>query len=203
MPKLWTDTVEQHRQAVREAALDATARLVAERGLTAVTMSAIAEQAGIGRATLYKYFADVGAILLAWHERQVGSHLEQLARVRDQAAPDWRLEAVLTAYAQLTGHRQHGTDLAVLLHGGEHVARAHQELTALITGLLADGAGAGRVRADVPPAELAAYCLHALSAAGDLASPASVRRLVAVILAGLRPPGPATAGSRSAGGTAG
>jgi AcrR family transcriptional regulator len=203
VPKLWTDTVEQHRRAVREATLDATARLVAERGLTAVTMSAIAEQAGIGRATLYKYFPDAEAVLLAWHERQVGSHLEQLARIRDQAAPDQRLEAVLTAYAQLAGRRQHGTDLAALLHGGEHVAGAHQELTGLITGLLADGAGAGRVRADVPPAELAAYCLHALTAAGDLPAPASVRRLVAVILAGLRPPGPATAGSRSAGGTAG
>jgi len=203
VPKLWTDTVEQHRQAVREATLDATARLVAERGLTAVTMSAIAEQASIGRATLYKYFPDVEAVLLAWHERQVGGHLEELVRIRDRAAPDQRLEAVLTSYARLAGHRQHGTDLAALLHGGEHVARAHQQLTALITDLLADGAGAGRVRADVPPDELAGYCLHALSAAGDLPSPAAVGRLVAVTLAGLRPPGPATAGSRSAGGTAG
>jgi len=184
--------VEQHRQAVREATLDATARLVAERGLTAVTMSAIAEQAGIGRATLYKYFPDVEAILLAWHERQVSGHLEQLTRIRDQAAPDQRLEAVLTAYAQQAGHRQHGTDLAALLHGGGHVARAHQQLTDLITGLLADGAGAGQVRADVPPGELAGYCLHALSAAGDLPAPAAVRRLVAVTLAGLRPPGPAS-----------
>jgi AcrR family transcriptional regulator len=203
VPKLWTDTVEQHRQAVREATLDATARLVAERGLTAVTMSAIAEQAGIGRATLYKYFPDVEAILLAWHERQVGGHLEQLTRIRDETSPDQRLEAVLTAYAQQAGHRQHGTDLAALLHGGEHVARAHQQLTALITGLLADGAGAGQVRADVPPDELAGYCLHALSAASELPGPAAVRRLVAVTLAGLRPAGPATAGNRSAGGTAG
>ena len=38
-------------------------------------MSQIAEQTGIGRATLYKYFPDVEAILLAWHERQVTGHL--------------------------------------------------------------------------------------------------------------------------------
>ncbi len=54
---------------MQDAALDATAALVAERGLRSVTMSQIAAQSGIGRATLYKYFPDVEAILLAWHER--------------------------------------------------------------------------------------------------------------------------------------
>ena len=130
MPKLWTDTVAEHRQAVREATLDAAARLVAERGLTSVTMSAIATEAGIGRATLYKYFPDVEAILVAWHERQVGGHLEDLARIRDQAPPGQQLEAVLEAYALMTRERPHGTELATLLHQGEHVARAHHQLPA-------------------------------------------------------------------------
>ena len=131
MPKLWTDTVEEHRQAVREATLDATARLVAERGLTSVTMSAIATGAGIGRATLYKYFPDVETILVAWHERQVSGHLEHLARIRDQASPGQRLEAVLEAYALMTHDRPHGTELTALLHRGEHVAGAHQRLAGL------------------------------------------------------------------------
>jgi AcrR family transcriptional regulator len=190
MPKLWTDTVEEHRQAVREATMDATARLVAERGLTSVTMSAIAAETGIGRATLYKYFPDVEAILVAWHERLVGGHLEHLTRIRDQAPPGQRLAAVLEAYALMTSRRPHGTDLAnteltALLHRGEHVARAHEQLADLITGLIADGASAGQVRADVPPGELAAYCLHALGAASGLSSPAAVSRLAAVTLAGL------------------
>jgi hypothetical protein len=43
------------------------------------------------------------------------------------------------------------------------------------------------VRNDVPPDELAAYCLHALNAARSLPSKAAVRRLVTVTLAGLRP----------------
>ena len=50
--------------------------LAAERGRRAVTMSPIAEETGIGRATLYKYFAGVEEILLAWHERQIIAHLE-------------------------------------------------------------------------------------------------------------------------------
>ena len=34
MPKIWNETIAAHRDAVREATLDATARLVAEHGLT-------------------------------------------------------------------------------------------------------------------------------------------------------------------------
>jgi AcrR family transcriptional regulator len=187
VPKLWTETIEAHRHAVRDAILDTTAALVAERGLWSVTMSQIAEETGIGRATLYKYFPDVEAILVAWHERQVSGHLEQLAELRDQAAgASKRLAAVLEAYA-LIQHKHHGTELASLLHRGEHVARARQHLGDFIRDLVAEGAKSGDVRDDVPSAELASYCLHALTAACNLPSKAAVRRLVTVTLAGLRP----------------
>ena len=150
-------------------------------------MSQIAEETGIGRATLYKYFSDVEAILVAWHERQITGHLEYLAAVRDQAGDAGeRLEAVLEAYA-LIHHEHHGTELAALLHRGEHVARAQQQLSALIRDLLTEAAETGDVRDDVAPKELASYCLHALTAASSLPSRAAVRRLVTVILAGLRP----------------
>jgi AcrR family transcriptional regulator len=187
VPKLWDESIEAHRRAVRDATLDTTAALVAEHGLRSVTMSQIAEEAGIGRATLYKYFSDVDAILVAWHERQIAGHLEYLAEVRDQAGNACeRLEAVLVAFA-LISHEHHGTELAALLHRGEHVARAQQQLRDFIRDLLTEGAEAGHLRDDVAPDELASYCLHALTAASSLPSKAAVRRLVAVILAGLRP----------------
>ncbi len=187
MPKLWDDTIDEHRRAVRDATIDTTAALVAEHGLRAVTMSQIAEKTGIGRATLYKYFSDVEAILTAWHERQVGAHLRQLAEVRDRpGTAGERLEAVLHAYG-LISHQQHSAELTALLHQGEHVTRAQQHLSDLIRDLVIEGAEAGDMRGDVAPEELATYCLHALTAAGSLPSKAAVRRLVAVTLAGLRP----------------
>ncbi len=79
VPSLWKDTIEAHRREVRDAILDNTWALATEHGLTSVTMSQIAERTGIGRATLYKYFPDVEAILLAWHERQITGHLDHLA----------------------------------------------------------------------------------------------------------------------------
>jgi AcrR family transcriptional regulator len=190
VPKLWNDTIEAHRHAVRDATLDATAALVAEHGLASVTMSAIAKETGIGRATLYKYFPDVEAILVAWHQRQITEHLERLAAVRDHAGgPAERLEAVLTAYALII-HEHHGSELAALLHQGDHVAQARQQLKDFIRDLLAEVATHGDLRRDVASDELATYCLHALTAAPSLASEAAVRRLVAVTLAGLRPPVP-------------
>jgi AcrR family transcriptional regulator len=191
VPKLWNETIEAHRREVRDAIVDTTWALVNEHGPLSVKMSRIAEETGIGRATLYKYFPDVEAILLAWHERQIIGHLEQLAEVRDQSGDAGeRLEAVLEAYALISheSHGHHGTELAAFLHRGEHVARAQQRLHDMIRDLLTEAAETGDVRDDVAPEELASYCLHALTAASSLPSEAAVRRLVTVTLAGLRPP---------------
>jgi len=81
MPKLWTDTIEAHKHSVHDAVLDAAAALIAECGLSAVSMSAVASTTGIGRATLYKYFPDVETILAAWHERQIARHLGELEAI--------------------------------------------------------------------------------------------------------------------------
>jgi len=189
VPRLWTETIEAHRREVRDAILDTTADLVGEHGLRSVTMSQIAEETGIGRATLYKYFPDVDAILLAWHDRQITGHLAQLAEVRDRAGgPGERLEAVLEAFALISHELQglHDGELAAFLHRDQHVARAQRHLRGMIRDLIAAGAATGVIRNDVAPDELASYCLHALAAARGLPSKAAVRRLVTVTLAGLR-----------------
>ena len=190
MPRIWGATIEAHRTTVREVVVEAAARLVAEHGLRGVTMSAIAETSGIGRATLYKYFPDVEAILAAWHGRQISLHLAELAEVRDRtyASPGARLQAVLERYAMLVSHMpMHGSELAGALHTEGKLVTAEAQLTATIEELIADAAANGEVRGDVDASELAGYSLHALAAARGLTSKAAVRRLVAVTLDGLRP----------------
>jgi AcrR family transcriptional regulator len=191
VPRLWNETIEAHRRDVHDAILDTTATLVAEHGLRAVTMSQIAEETGIGRATLYKYFPSVDAILFAWHERQIAGHLDHLAAVRDRSGdPGEQLEAVLEAYALIRyeTHGHHDRELAAFLHRDEQVAGAQQQLRAMIEALLAEGAKRGEFRDDAAPSELATYCLHALAAASALRSKPAVRRLVSVTLSGLRRP---------------
>ena len=193
MPKLWDETIEEHRRSVREATLDTTANLVAQKGLRAVTMSEIAENTGIGRATLYKYFPDVETILSAWHQRQISHHLARLNEVaRKPGSPADRLEAVLTSYAQIQRerirhhhHQPHGRELAVLLHGDPQVDEAQRELHGMIRDLITEAVAAGSVRDDVPPDELAGYSIHALDAAGHAPSERSVARLVTLTLAAM------------------
>ena len=188
MPKIWSQTIEAHRDAVREATINATAALVAEHGLTGVTMSQIAKDTGIGRATLYKYFPDVESILTAWHERQIDLHLRELLQVRDQTVGAFqRLEAVLTAYARATLRpREYDDDIAGTLHRGEHVAAAHQHLREFIRELITDAAATGAIRQDVPADEIAVYCLHALAATTSLHDPAAIPRLIQMTLTGIR-----------------
>jgi AcrR family transcriptional regulator len=195
VPKLWNDTIEAHRREVRDAILDTTATLVGAQGLRAVTMSQIAEQTGIGRATLYKYFPDVDAILRAWHEREITAHLRQLADIRDRTdEPGQRLAAVLHAYALIAHQtrRHHDPELVTFLHRDEHLAHAQRQLHDLVRQLLAEGATTGDLRDDVAADELASYCLHALTAASNLPTQAAVRRLVTVTLSGLTRPSTGT-----------
>jgi AcrR family transcriptional regulator len=195
MPKLWQETIEAHRRQVRDTILGTTAQLVAEHGLRAVTMSQIAQDTGIGRATLYKYFSGVDEILQAWHQHRITEHLEQLREIssRPGGARD-RLEAVLLAYGRMRRqrgqhHRQqlHGEPLASLLHRDDQVAPAEQQLRDLIRDLLVEATRAGDVRDDISPDELVAYCLHALDAAHSLESEAALQRLLNLVLAGLQP----------------
>lgn len=191
MPKLWNETIEAHRHAVREAILDTTWALVTEHGLLSVTMSQIAEETGVGRATLYKYFPDIEAILAAWHERHTAEHLKHLTQLANRSGDTGeRLQAVLDAYALISHHRgSHGADLAALLHRGEQIRQVQQQLIDLVRDLLAEAAAQGQIRDDIAPVELAGYCVHALAAAGSLPSKAAVHRLVKVTLDGLHPPG--------------
>ena len=194
VPKLWSETIEAHRATVRDATLDAAAALVAEHGLTAVTMSQIAKETGIGRATLYKYFPDVAAVMTAWHERQVATHLEQLTQVRDAAStPANQLAAVLHAYAHLSSGQEHDKlagphhgELVALLHRGDHLGKAEQQLRGLVTEIIRAAAASGEARDDIAPDELANYCLHALTAATSAKSNAAVTRLVELTILAIR-----------------
>ena len=189
MPRLWNETIEAHRHEVRHAILDATWALVNERGLTSVTMSQVAQRTGIGRATLYKYFPDIETILLSWHDLHTTEHLERLVEISNQPGPaDQRLDAVLHAYGLICHRRErHAPDLVALLHREGQTSQTQHRLHELVEKLLTEVAGTGALRDELTPGELASYCLHALTAAGDLLSEEAVDRLVMVTRAALRP----------------
>ncbi|MCF7547436.1 TetR/AcrR family transcriptional regulator [Pseudonocardia sp. WMMC193] len=194
MPQLWTETIDAHKKAVREAIFAAVADTIAEAGPAAVTMSGVAARGGISRATIYKYFPDVEALLLAWHEQIVSAHLEHVERalmpIPDDAASELgALRSALQAYAHQIAHGApgFGGEFAARLHRTDHVQGAEQRLVALLAEHLHHGQSLGAVRGDMPPAELAAYCLSAMNAARRLPEPAALDRLLDVVVGAVQP----------------
>ncbi len=54
-----------HHGDLRAALLEVAARMIAERGVEAVTMRGLAEQIGVSRSAPYRHFADKAALLAA------------------------------------------------------------------------------------------------------------------------------------------
>lgn len=194
VPKLWSETVESHRNEVREAILESTAKLASTHGPFNVTMSDIAASVGVSRATLYKYFPSVEEILDAWHERHISQHLERLRIAATGDKPPFeRLTLVLADYAEIHRRRNHHTDhnsnldLVTFLHRPDGAASAATlKIHRLVSTLIAESIAEGEIRTDLQPDELAHYCLHALDAACQMGSAAAVDRLVSLILSAIR-----------------
>ena len=174
MPRIWADTIDTHRRQVNDAVLDATAQLIAEHGPMSVAMSAIAQRAGIGRATLYKYFPDVEAILVAWHERDFAEHREQLTALI--AAEDVSLDdvaAFVCAQRRQHPHRKDASlvdNLAHTLAGAEGTFKdaIEQQVVTLLASLMKRLAQRKEIRSDRDPELLARWLLHAIHAPADL-----------------------------------
>ena len=178
MPRIWTDSIDTHRQRVHEAILAAAADLAAERGPLALTMSSIAERAGIGRATLYKYFPDIESILLAWHRREFTHHLEHLESLGQD--PDVTLHDLAHFIAALRQRHPHfsGVDAVGSLaqrvagiaeHGGDESGHDPSiEVLAVLTDLLTRMAQRGQVRRDHPAELLAQWLLYGVHAPAAL-----------------------------------
>ena len=95
---------------------------------------------------------------------------------------------MLLAYAAAAS-RHHGGGVADLLHQGEHGRQAQEHLRRLVADLIVQAPRESGFRDGVGPLELAAYCLHAVTAAGAFGPrPEAADRLVEVTLAGLRCP---------------
>ena len=83
---------QSRSQATVTAILDATARVLVERGYAATTTNAVAELAGVSVGSLYQYFPHKDALIAALHERHANQMLEviekELARHAESSLED-------------------------------------------------------------------------------------------------------------------
>lgn len=105
-PKQRVQPVQERSRKKIDAILDATAQLLGQHGIEAISISAIADEAGIPPATVYHYFENRLAIFAALARRIINSVDEELiVIIQAQLAtgePDIRmmLRSLYEAYAR-------------------------------------------------------------------------------------------------------
>ena len=150
--------------STRDRIVATAVELIAQRGMAGVTMSAVAETAGVARQTLYNHFPDLEAIVLAMIEEQASSGMEQLDLVIAAAGgPAAKLEQLVRHSVAFGAH---GGDVGAFEAGlsaeaQEHLANHVQGARRLIAEILESGVAEGVFRADLD-VEVAALLIQQL-----------------------------------------
>ncbi|WP_314803816.1 TetR/AcrR family transcriptional regulator [Actinomyces bouchesdurhonensis] len=103
MPKIIGESLASHRELTRTRLFDALGSLMAEQPFESITMSQIAERAGVGRTAVYNHFADKEVLLLAYM-RQVTEEFTSVLSERLSTEPDplMRLRLYIHSHVQMT-----------------------------------------------------------------------------------------------------
>jgi AcrR family transcriptional regulator len=150
---------------------EAAMPLIAERGMSNVTMSAVAERAGVSRQTVYNHFPDLDSIVLAVHERH--DLMEQTEALLGTAGTATEKVDLLIRHA--IGAYAHTRGTVAIEHGLAPVARASLRRHArrgrdLIAALLEEGVETHVFRTDLDPEINARLLQGTLAAAGEAAA---------------------------------
>jgi AcrR family transcriptional regulator len=141
-------TGRRRNEAARAAILDATVDLLRTGGLSSLTIDAIAQAAGVGRQTIYRWWPSKGAMLA----EAMGLQAEAVVPPRDSGSFDADLtEFFAASFRSLAdpGLARGLRDLASGAQHDEHVAEALAGFTAqrraALRAVLARGVDQGRL----------------------------------------------------------
>ncbi|MGW5877675.1 TetR/AcrR family transcriptional regulator [Nocardiopsis terrae] len=156
MPKITAPTIAAHRARTRDRIMDAVDGLIRSQGIDRISMTDVANAAGITRTALYNYFPDKPALLLAFTEQVNSAFVERYKReLPSGVSAARRLSAFVRL--QLEGLVAHPHPPAAEL-GASLGPDAYQALAAhvapmqrLLTEIIEEGATAGEF--DRLPAE--------------------------------------------------
>ena len=98
-------------EKARKAVLDAAAELLLARGLSAVSMDAVAERAGVSKATIYRWWPTKETLALD----ALYSEWEARPHPRDTGSLRGDLLALLRPWARLASSRPYGRVIAALV----------------------------------------------------------------------------------------
>ena len=153
-----------------------------------VTLDAIAKDAGVGIGTLYRHFPTRESLVEAAYRNELARLCDAAPELLRTMPPDEATRTWMDRFVDYMTTKRGMADAlrAVIASGGNPYAQSRDRLIAAITTLLHAGAAAGTVRSDVEPGDVLASVSGVSLAAGEPAQRDQARRLLDLLMDGLR-----------------
>jgi AcrR family transcriptional regulator len=148
MPKVTGGSIDAHRRLTRQRIFTAFSTLLYERGYDAITLAEVAASAGMSRTTMYNYFADKDALVVAFADEETANYVAHLREVLDPIQnPVDRLRTYVAEQLRYfaSHHLPPGRDLRTALSGAayERVLQHVRALEEVLRDILRDGVDEG------------------------------------------------------------
>ncbi|URM94498.1 TetR/AcrR family transcriptional regulator [Actinomadura madurae] len=117
MPKISEATVAEHRARQLRTLLDAARALVAEEGIEALSLAALARRVGLSRPSLYEYFRSKDDLVAAVLEQELPRWAEHVERaLAGVQSLDGKVEAYIRAQLEVMTDGRHAAAVALVEH---------------------------------------------------------------------------------------
>ncbi|WP_329521482.1 TetR/AcrR family transcriptional regulator [Spirillospora sp. NBC_01491] len=156
MPRISEPTVAAHRARQLRTLLDTARALVAEEGIEALSLAALARRVGLSRPSLYEYFRSKDDLVAAIVEEELPRWASMVERTL--AGPPGlvaKIDAYVRAQLELMTDGRHAAAVALVEHALAEPARERirdghaQLLRPLVTTLAAEGVADPELRAEL------------------------------------------------------
>jgi AcrR family transcriptional regulator len=153
------------------------------------SMRAIAREAGVGIATLYRHFPTREALVDAVYHDQVERLTVGARELLAELPPAEAMRRWMDLFGDwlMTKHGMTGTLLAMIESGEIALAKTRVELLDVITTILIAGRAAGDLRDDVSAEDIAASLIGIFTVVGKPDLRPQADRLLNLLMDGLRP----------------
>lgn len=195
VPRIRADSIEEHKELTRRDILEAAASLFRAQGYNDTSLGDIASHVGIGRTTLYEYFADKEAILVSLVQQELPGLMDELvADLPEDGTSRDRLAILIRRGLEFVSDRDRLG--AMLMHelpniskqAQREVRQAHEGLATAVMRVCREGIETGEFR-DLDPALVGqlVYGLMMSASSGLMRAPGSgdAQRQVADTLLGM------------------
>jgi AcrR family transcriptional regulator len=172
----------------RDQLLEVATR-VFKSGDTEPSMRAIAREAGVGIATLYRHFPTRQSLVDAVYRDQVARLTTGARELLAEFSPPAALRRWMDLFGEWIATKNGMLDtLLAMIESGEIAhAQTQTELLAAIDEILGAGHATGELRADVTAEDIAANLIGIFTVAHPPEQAARASRLLNILMDGLRP----------------